>query len=86
MLLMLFSFEDSIFILTLFWMTKTYLDRILDNMDIMLFLGYSHVLCSENYFGLIRKNSLIKTMVAKALEQKCYMLLILKYLIINMRM
>jgi hypothetical protein len=37
-LLMLFSIEDVIFILTMFWTTNTYLDSVLDNMDIMLFL------------------------------------------------
>jgi hypothetical protein len=35
---MLFSIEDSLFILTMFWTTNTYLDSVLDNMDIMPFL------------------------------------------------
>jgi hypothetical protein len=35
---MLFYFEDNLFILTVFWTTNTHLDRVLDNMDIILFL------------------------------------------------
>jgi hypothetical protein len=35
---MLFSIEDSLFILTVFWTANTYLHSVLDNMDIMPFL------------------------------------------------
>ena len=35
---MLFSIEDSILFLTMFWTTNTYLDSVLENMDIMSFL------------------------------------------------
>jgi hypothetical protein len=32
---MLFTIEENLFILTIFWTTNTYLDCVLDNMDIM---------------------------------------------------
>jgi hypothetical protein len=35
---MLFSIEDNLFTLTMFWTTSIYLGSFLDNMDIMLFL------------------------------------------------
>jgi hypothetical protein len=35
---MIFSIEDTLFILKIFWTTNTYLERVLDNVDIMLFL------------------------------------------------
>jgi len=35
---MLFSIDDNVFILTMFWTTSIYLGSFLDNMDIMLFL------------------------------------------------
>jgi hypothetical protein len=35
---MLFSIDDMLFILTMFWKTDTYLESVLGNMDIMPFL------------------------------------------------